>query len=359
MKFIKTLFSPKLRSRTFSFLMCFIFFAIMQGLSLTGNLSSLMKGLLVPLSSYVIAAIALNLTVGILGELSLGQAGFMSVGAFSGAITIAVLMQNGIGKIPALFIAIFVGTICAALCGLLVGIPVLKLQGDYLAIVTLAFGQIIKTLLGNLYVGIDSNGLQMSYIIDKTNIAIDGRMVIDGPIGITQNPRITTFPIAFAFVIITLIIVYNVIYSKQGRAIMACRDNKIAALSVGINTTKFKLMTFVISAALGGLAGVLYGMNYAAVVPAKFDFNLSILLLVYVVLGGLGNINGTIIATTALLIIPEKLRSLNDYRMIIYAVILIMIMLIKNNEAINNVYTKLSTNIKNKFSSVFKKKGAN
>lgn len=359
MKFIKKLFSPKLRSRTISYLLVIAFYIVIQSMINSGTLSSLMKGVLIPLCAYTVAAIALNIVVGFLGDLSLGQAGFMSVGGYFGAFVAALVLAKTGNNITAIIAAIIGGTLCAAIFGVLIGVPILKLEGDYLAIVTLAFGQIVKTLVSNVYLGFDSNGVQFSFITDKTSLAADGKMVINGPIGLSKNPRISTFTIGIVLVLTTIFIAYNLIYSKSGRAIMAVRDNKIAALSVGVDTAKYKLMAFVVSAALAGAAGAYYFMNYATVSPGKFDFNLSIMILVYVVLGGLGNINGTIIATAALLVIPEKLRSLNDYRMLVYAIVLIGIMLLKNNNKFNDFYDNLTTNLKNKLSQLRnKKKGA-
>lgn len=328
----KTLFSKKKRTSTISFCIVIFAYIIIELLMLTGNISALIKGLLVPLCSYIIAALALNLTVGFLGDLSLGQAGFMSVGGFAGVVVSQILKQFISSDILVLVLAIIAGIIVATIFGFIVGIPVLKLEGDYLAIVTLAFGQIIKSLIENLYVGLDSEGVKISFVNDTTNLLIDGKMIINGPSGVSGNLRLSTFTVGFIMILITLFIIYRLLGSKSGRAILATRDNKIVALSVGINITKYKLLAFVMSAALAGGAGVLYAMNYSAITPAKFDFNLSIMILVYVVLGGLGNMSGTIIATTVLLLLPEMLRSLQDYRMLIYAVILILIMIITNNE---------------------------
>ena len=339
--FFSYLVSPRKRNCTISFVLVIFLYVLVNILIKTGSISSLIKGLLVPLCCYIVAALALNLTVGILGNLSLGQAGFMSVGAFTGSVVATVLAQNIDSKWLIMLIAILSGTLVAAVFGVIVGVPVIKLEGDYLAIVTLAFGQIVKTIIGNLFVGLDSRGLHFSFIDDKTNLLPDGKMLINGPSGISGNARISTFTMGFILVIITLLIIYHLLESKFGRAIMATRDNKVVALTVGINTSKFKLITFVISAALTGAAGVLYVMNFSAMIPAKFDFNLSIFILIYVVFGGLGNMNGTIIATIVLLMLPEMLRELNNYRMIIYAVILIIIMLITNNEKFKALLKKI------------------
>ncbi len=340
-EFFRYLISPRKRSCTASFGLVIILYLVMSVLIRTGNVSSLIKGLLIPLCSYIVAALALNLTVGILGDLSLGQAGFMSVGAFTGAVVSASMQQTTDSQILILIVSILVGTLTAAFFGALVGIPVLKLEGDYLAIVTLAFGQIVKTLISNLYVGIDPNGLQFSFVEDRTHLAAGGKMIINGPSGLSGTTRMSTFTVGFVLIVITLLVRYHLLESRYGRAIMATRDNKVVALTVGINTSKYKLITFVISAALTGAAGVLYAMNFSSITPAKFDFNLSIFILIYVVLGGLGNMTGTIVSTIVLMLLPELLRELNDYRMIIYALILIAIMLITNNRSLRSLYEKL------------------
>lgn len=344
-QFTKYLFSGNKKNSSISFVLVIVLFIVMQILILTGNVSSLIKSLLVPLCAYIVAALSLNLTVGILGDLSLGQAGFMSVGGFTGVVVSSLLLRSINSQILVLVIAIIAGTVTASIFGLIVGIPVLKLEGDYLAIVTLAFGQIIKSLIENFYIGYDSTGVKFSFVNDKTDLLTDGKIIINGPSGVSGNERLSTFTIGFILILITLFIIYRILESKTGRAILATRDNKIVALSVGIDTKKYKLIAFVISAGLAGAAGVLYAMNYAAITPVKFDFNLSIMILVYVVLGGLGNMTGTIISTTVLLLLPELLRGLSDYRMLIYAIILIAIMLISNNYRIKQVLDKFKRSI--------------
>ena len=304
-------------------------FVIMQGMVLAGKVSNSLAGQLVPICVYISMAISLNLVVGILGDLSLGHAGFMSVGAFSG-----VVVAMSLRTLPALMrllLAIGVGGIMAGIAGVIVGIPVLRLQGDYLAIVTLAFGEIIKNLLNNLYVGVDKKGLHFSMKDAQALRLKDGTILINGPMGAPGIDKLSTFVVGFLLVLVVLTVTLNLIHSRTGRAIMAIRDNRIAAESVGINVTKYKLMAFVTSAVLAGMSGALYALNYSSVLPKKFDFNTSILILVFVVLGGMGNIRGSIIAATVLTILPEALRSLNDYRMLIYAVVLIAVMLATNN----------------------------
>lgn len=304
-------------------------FIMVQILANMGMLTSLMKGLLVPLCTYVILAISLNLTVGILGELSLGHAGFMCVGAFTGAFfslcTVDVL-SSGLR----FFIALILGAAAAGIFGVIIGIPVLRLRGDYLAIVTLAFGEIIKNVVNVIYIGRDKSGFHFS-MKDSLSLNLDetGKALINGAQGITGTPKDATFTIGIILILITLVIVQNLIHSRSGRAIMAIRDNRIAAESIGINITKYKLMAFTISASLAGVAGVLYAHNLATLtaLPKNFGYNMSIMILVFVVLGGIGNMRGSMIAAVLLTLLPELLRGLNDYRMLIYAVVLIAMML--------------------------------
>ncbi len=310
------------------------FWVIIQALSAGGLVSSLMKGLLVPLCIYAILAVSLNLTVGILGELSLGHAGFMCVGAFSGAFFTRCMEE----VIPSVglrfFIALVLGAAVAGVFGILIGIPVLRLKGDYLAIVTLAFGEIIKNLINVMYIGKDAKGFHFS-IKDTLSLGMDdtGVVIVKGAQGITGTPRAATFTVGIILLFITLVIVLNLINSRTGRAIMSIRDNRIAAESIGINITKYKLMAFSISAALAGMAGVLYAhsLSTLAATSANFGYNKSILILVFVVLGGLGNIRGSVIAAIVLTALPEMLRGLNDYRMLIYAVVLIVMMLFNSS----------------------------
>ena len=336
-QFLKKLFKNK---ATPTYLLVLAVYIICEILLKTGNMSSLFKNLLVPCTCYIVAALALNLCVGLSGELSLGHAGFMSIGAFS-AVCVSGLLSSTISNgLIRLIIAIIIGALISAIFGFLIGIPVLKLEGDYLAIVTLAFCQIIVSLINNIYLGYDSKGLHFSFIENKVELLSDGKMLLGGPIGASGTERVATFTVGVILIFITLIVIYNLMSSKNGRAIMAARDNRIAALSVGINVTKTKMLAFVISAALAGAAGALYGLNFSTLAPAKFSFNQSILILVYVVLGGLGNIMGTVISTSALYILPELLRSFESYRMIIYSLVLIGIMLITNNKFLKQKFAQ-------------------
>ena len=317
-----------------SYALVLIAYIAIEAAMAAGSISNVLKSLLIPTCSYIVVALSLNLVVGYLGDLSLGHAGFMATGAFSGVVTAAILGRVINNDIVVLIIALLVGGIVSAVFGAIIGIPVLKLQGDYLAIVTLAFCQIIKTMLQYVYLGIDGKGLHFSFLDNNVVLDDTGDMIIKGAIGVSLGKKLSTFTAGVVLILITLFIIYNLIDSKHGRAIQACRDNKIAATSLGISTSNYKLLAFVISATLAGMAGALYGLNFASLKAAKFDFNLSIMILVYVVLGGLGNITGTIISTTLLLVLPEALRSFNDYRMIVYSIVLILVMLISNNATI-------------------------
>ena len=282
------------------------------------------------------------MTVGILGELSLGHAGFMSVGAFAGVIASQSLLDVVPSAGLRLTIAMIVGALFATVAGFIVGAPVLRLQGDYLAIVTLAFGEIIKELVTCLIVGHDENGLHILFnltgnkTVEDLGLSDTGIAIIKGAQGTASVKTIASFTAGFILVMVTLFIVLNLKHSRAGRAIMALRDNRIATSSIGINTTKYKLMAFVTSAALAGAAGTLYGCSQVTFTATKFDFNTSILVLVFVVLGGLGSIRGSIIAAAVLTVLPELLRSFDvkEYRMLIYAIVLILVMLITNNPTI-------------------------
>ena len=306
-------------------------YLIVQGMIAGNLLSNLMQGLLVPLCVYIILALSLNLTVGILGELSHGHAGFMCIGAFTSAAFTKATMDTFTNAGLRFFVALIIGAVCAGIFGFLIGIPVLRLKGDYLAIVTLAFGEIIKNIINVLYVGIDSNGIHFS-MKDQMSLGMEpgGKMIISGAMGITGTPRQSTFTIGVILILVTLFVVLNLINSRDGRAIMSIRDNRIAAESVGINITKYKLMAFIISAALAGVAGVLYAHNLATLtaLPKNFGYNQSIMILVFVVLGGIGSTRGSMIAAVVLTLLPELLRGLNDYRMLIYAIVLIVMMLL-------------------------------
>ena len=262
-----------------------------------GVLSRQYQGLLVPIGVNIMLAVSLNLIVGFLGELSLGHAGFMSVGAYAGCLFTVH------ANLPTM---VELGGLVAAVFGLIIGIPALRLKGDYLAIVTLGFGEIIRSVFNSLDFLGGSGGLK----------------------GIEKS---SNYIMAYVLVVITVLVIGNLINSKHGRAIKSIRDNVIAAESVGVNVVYYKILAFVLSAFFAGVAGVLYGHNLAILKPATFNFNKSIEILVMVVLGGMGNIPGSIIAAIILTILPEVLRFLADYRMLLYAIALIIMMLFSSN----------------------------
>ena len=290
-----------------------VIFAI---LTLTGNMKSTYPGLLEKIGIAIILASSLGMVVSFLGELSLGHAGFMCIGAFVGG-KIASILDKTDGStlnVGVMLIAILIGGAVAALFGILIGIPALRLRGDYLAIVTLAFGEIVRSVIMNL-----------------------PERLFGGTLGL-PTPRFDKkylFIIIFIFVLITLAVIQNLLRSKHGRAISSIRDNEIAARAMGINVTKYKLLVFTVSAFFAGIAGVLFSYTQARVVSSSFDYNYSIEILVMVVLGGIGSINGPIVAATLITYLSTKLQvllpgDLAVLQNLFYAVILIAIVIYKN-----------------------------
>ncbi len=325
----KAKFSKTTRDHLTTYAMVIVFYIVVQILIATGAIGSHIQGLLVPVCYYAVCAVALNLCVGILGELSIGHCGFMCVGAFTSAVfsfATQDMMPDGIRFL----LALVIGVVCAGVIGFLIGIPVLRLNGDYLAIVTLAFGEIIKNINNAIYLGMDSSGFHISLTsASKLNLADDGKMIINGAMGITGTPKDANFTIAVIILLVALFVVQNLVDSRDGRAIMSIRDNRIAAEATGINVTKYKMTAFTISAAIAGAAGVLFAHNIATLNSTSqyFGYNASIMILVYVVLGGIGNIRGSVIAAVILYLLPELLRGLANYRMLIYSIVLIAMML--------------------------------
>ena len=268
-----------------------------------GILNRQAKSLLVPIGINIILAVSLNLTTGFLGELSLGHAGFMAIGAYAGSIF--TLHSNMPGPLEFL-LGILIGGIVAAIFGILIGVPVLRLKGDYLAIVTLGFGEIIRSIVN--FLGITG-----------------------GAMGLNKIPRYSNYTWTYAIVIVTLLVITNLVNSRHGRAIKSIRDNYIAAESIGIKVSQYKILAFVIAAFFAGIAGVLYGHHLSIVKPGDFDYNKSIEILVIVVLGGMGSIRGSVIAAVILTILPEMLRAADDFRMLLYAIVLIAMMLFNSS----------------------------
>ena len=308
-------------------------------LSFTGVLPQTMLYMLEKVAMNIILAVSLSLVVGFLGELSLGHAGFMCIGAYFGGF-IAVLFNSyttfaGKGFV-AFLLALLIGAAVSGVFGFLIGLPALRLKGDYLAIVTLAFGEIVKTIFENLYITIGEPS--------EENLPI-----INGPMGIsTRDVRMDKqylFVIGFILVLVTMAVMQNLIRSKHGRAITAIRDNEIAAKATGINVTKYKLVGFIISAAFAGVAGVLYSFGNFSVSASNFDYNYSIEILVMVVLGGMASINGVIISATVITYINIQLQNILTGELavlkdIIYSLILIIIIIYNNAPALKNVREK-------------------
>ena len=323
-------------------------YIVLQSGAALGLIGRNLQGQFVPICVYVSLAISLNLVVGISGELSLGHAGFMAVGAFTGIVVTRMLEKNVASGNLRLVIALICAAITAAIAGFIIGIPILGLQGDYLAIVTLAFGEIVRNIMNVLYFGLDENGhLVFAFNHTIEDIPNDHR-IITGAIGATGVTKLATFTSAALLTAFTLFIVLNLKNSKQGRAIMAIRDNRIAGESIGLNVRKYKLMAFVVSASLAGMAGCMFGQNYSTLAPVKFNFNTSVLILVFVVLGGIGNIWGGMIAAALLTVLPEALRGFADYRMLTYAIVLIVVMIVTYNPTIKSRVNAFFSNLKAK-----------
>lgn len=322
----------KLSGSIITYLFIAAFFAVMGYLLYSGGLSRQYTNMLIPVSMYIVLAVSLNLVVGLLGELSLGHAGFMSAGLFTGCL-VSIALYGILPDPLRIIISMLAGGLVAAVFGLLVGLPTIRLGGDYLAITTLACCEIIKTVITNLQITGGARGL------DTGNIYSNAKML---------------FPYAVILVFLTVIVMMNIKNSAQGRAIMAIRDNKIAAESIGIDITKFKLSVFVIAAFFAGAAGVLYGHCFANIKASSFDYNTSIEILVIVVLGGMGNILGSVVAAILLRTLPELLRGFDDYRMLAYAIVLILVMVISNNPNVK----AFNYNLTNKIKVMFSKKEA-
>jgi branched-chain amino acid transport system permease protein len=267
------------------------------------------QSLLVPLCINIILALSLNIVVGMLGELSLGHAGFMSIGAYTGSLFSLLTL----GYLPTMIrypLAILFGSIMAGFFAGILSIPVFRLKGDYLAIVTLGFGEIIRSLI--------------------INFAWTG-----GAAGLKGTPRDTTFTTAYLLTVLVWIISQKIYYSKQGLEMRAVRDNAIAAEACGIDVIRRKRTGFIMAAAIAGSAGVLYSHYYTILTAGVFDYNRSIEILVMVVLGGMGSMAGSVLSAVALTVVPEALRFLNDYRMLIYSLLLIAAMLGRQSSILN------------------------
>lgn len=282
-------------------------------LSAIGILDSYYLQILSLVAINIMLVVSLNLVNGFTGQLSIGHAGFLAIGGYSSAYLTARL---GVPFLP----AIFIGALLAAVMGVLMGLPTLRLRGDYLAIATLGMGEVIRVVINN----IDAIG---------------------GARGFTGIPKYTTFSIAFFFAVATVIVIRNLVYSDHGRALIAIREDEIAADAMGINVTFYKVAAFTVAAFFAGLAGGLFAhyMQYMSPQPSQIGFLRSIEILIMVVLGGLGSITGSILAAIFLTVLPEVLRFLANYRMIIYPLVLLLIMLYRPEGLMGNKEWGLET----------------
>ncbi len=297
-----------------------VFYAVISWMLYTGHITRQFTNMLIPMSMYIVLAVSLNLVVGFLGELNLGHAGFMSVGLFTGCL-LSITFAKSLPLIARLPLCMLAGGVCAGLFGFAVGMPALRLKGDYLAIVTLACGEIVKNVITNLKVTGGARGLNTQPIYSTAKALM---------------------PYAIVLVFLTVIVMMHIKKSKQGRAIMAIRDNRIAAESIGLNVTWYKLAVFIIAAFFAGAAGALYGHFFANVKAVTFDYNMSIEILVIVVLGGMGSVRGSVISAIVLQALPEIFRDFGDYRMLVYAVVLILAMLFTNSPRLKGFREKIA-----------------
>ena len=299
-----------------------------------GRMDSSTLFLLEKIAISMILAVSLSLVVGFLGELSLGHAGFMCVGAYLGGKVAALLVPSLGNGLLTFLVALAAGAAVAAVCGIVIGIPALRLRGDYLAIVTLAFGEIVKSLFQN-----------------TSDDTFGGALGLETP----RYDKKYLFIIAFILVLITLAVVQNLIRSKHGRAITAIRDNEIAARATGINVTKYKLLAFTLSAMFAGIAGVLYSFSNYTVQSSKFGYNYSIEILVMVVLGGMGSMLGSVLSASVLTILPEALRGFDDLRMVFYSLALVLMMIFRPKGLLGSYDFSLSRILEKALNKVFKR----
>lgn len=307
--------------------------AVIALLMATGVMSRSLQSLAVKICYYVVLTLSLDLIVGYLGDLSLGQAAFYAVGGYAGC---AFAVYVDIPFLPKFILSLLIGGIAAALVGFLISKAILKLRGDYLAIVTLAFGEFIRSFVK----------------------IIPGLGSTKGLIGIpTYSNRIVGFTLSYIIVLIVILASHNFTNSRAGRAVTAIRDNSIAVESVGIDIKKMKVLVFAISAFFAGVAGVMFGFFKTTITPSDFTYNLSIEVLVMVVLGGMGSIKGSVIASVVIVALPELLRGAADYRMLIYAVALIAMMMFKSNPKLMKFSERIGNSFANFKNKLIKKTG--
>ena len=308
----------ELKSLAISLVLALIIYGVLMFAMNSGIIGRYWAGVITLACINIVLATSLNLASGYLGQLTLGHAGFMSVGAYVSAL---LSLKTG----TPFFVSLIIGSLVAAVVGLIIGIPTLRLKGDYLCIITLAFNEIIRVIMLNL---------------DITN----------GAKGLMGIPKNTSFTVGFVSVCVTIYTIYCIVKSRQGRAIISIKEDEIASELTGIPTSYYKILAFVISAFFAGLAGGLYAHYLGILVPKTFDYNKSVEILVMVVLGGLGNLKGSVIAAIVMTFLPELLREFSDYRMLLYAIVLIAAMILKEKNLVPKMKAKFSNKKKEEVS---------
>lgn len=285
-----------------------VVFVVLFLLIQLGVINAYYAGIIELVCINIIMALSANLIINISGQLTLGHSAFMAIGAYSAAMISIKFASVAGAAAPFLFpVSLLLGGFIAALFGFLIGIPTLRLKGDYLAITTLGFCQIVVVVLQNI-------------------------PQVGGPAGLTGIPNYTNFAWVFVVMIISIAVLYNIVHSNHGRAMMSVREDEIAAEAMGINTTRFKILSFTVGAFFAGIAGGLWAHLYMFIAPNSFDFMFSVYYVIYVVLGGTGNFVGCIASTSILTVLPEFLRRFGDLRMVIYPVLLIVIMILREKK---------------------------
>lgn len=317
---------------------------LMTFLIAQGVITNYWTGILITTGINIILAVSLNVATGYLGQLPLGHAGFMAVGAYTGGIlmkatpTAALLSEgNTAAALPYILLALLLSAVVAGAFGLIIGIPALRLRGDYLAIITLGFGEIIRVILTN----IDSVlGFEFTY----------------GAAGLKRIPKFSSFNLVFFCVVFSCMLIHMVMKSRHGRAILSIRENEIASESVGVPTTYYKTFAFVLSAMLAGVAGCLYAGYLGSLYPANFKFMKSIEILVMVVLGGMGSMLGSVLSASVLTILPEALRAFDNYRMVAYSLALVIMMIFRPKGLLGSYDFSMSRMLERALNAVFRPK---
>ena len=313
-----------------NFILSFAVYGLLSFALKGGMLSRYWQGVLMLVFINIILAVGLNLVTGLLGQLTLGHAGFMSVGAYASALLTKNILPQSLPDSVRLIVAMIIGGLVAAVCGVIIGVPALRLRGDYIAIITLGFGEIIR-------------------------VVIETMTITGGARGLRGIKKLSTLPIAYWTTVLVIVALAALIHSRHGRAIMSIREDEVAAEAAGVNTTFYKSLTFVLSAFTAGIGGAIFAHYTGLLGATNFNFNRSIEILVIVVLGGMGSFTGSVVAAIVLTLLPELLRGFSDYRMLAYSVLLIVMMIVKpggllgrNEFSISKITDKLKGDKKKK-----------